>query len=96
MCWFGEGTSGNTYEQAVVKPVPSQGSGQALSLSKGRSRESLRGNFTMTTVADAIATGSMSPQMRHTRLARGPSRLTLPAWRGGVAADRIPLWQPTR
>jgi len=31
------------HEQAVVKPVPSHGSGQALSLSKGRSRDSCAG-----------------------------------------------------
>ena len=35
--------SGDIYEQAVVKPVPSQGSGQALSLSKGRSRDCFAG-----------------------------------------------------
>ncbi len=31
------------YEQGVVKPVPSHGSGQALSLSQGRSRDFLAG-----------------------------------------------------
>jgi hypothetical protein len=31
------------YEQTVVKPVPSQGSGRALSLPKGRSRYSFAG-----------------------------------------------------
>jgi hypothetical protein len=37
------GNSGDVYEQAVVKLVPSQGSGQALSQSKGRSRDFFAG-----------------------------------------------------
>ena len=35
--------SGSIYEQAVVKPVPSQGSGQALSLWKGRPQDCFPG-----------------------------------------------------
>ncbi len=40
LSWRGNsGNSGDIYEQAVVKPVPSRGSGQALSLSQGRTRD---------------------------------------------------------
>jgi hypothetical protein len=37
------GNSGDIYEQAIVKPVPSHGSEQALSLSRGRSRDFFAG-----------------------------------------------------
>ena len=53
----------------------------------------------MTAIADEITTDPTSlraPPTRHTRLTLGRSRPAIPAWRGGVAADRIPLWQPVR
>jgi hypothetical protein len=39
-----EGKSRDIYEQGVVKPVPSRSSGQALSLSKGRSWDFFAGS----------------------------------------------------
>jgi hypothetical protein len=41
--WYVRGNSGAIYEEAVVKSVASHGSRQALSLSKGRSRDLFAG-----------------------------------------------------